>query len=554
MISVVCIIHNKDRIPHALVSSIQSSVQSVINQTYQEWELKVIFYNTNQVYNIFTHIFQDKRIEVKEYGEEFKTYIQTLVHVVNNHTTYNYIAILDINDIWEPNKLEVQAAKLKEFPRIDVIGTKSKYDTGAEPETEPEPEPEPEPEILEIPTNGLYNYNLFKVNPFINSSVVFKRDVLRYMQKPVEEIETETETEIDPDKMAQFYFNRLWLELALYESVLYNINQVALIHKTPHQNNHYKTCYESEYFKSVVSGLKKNYIRIRFFSDFCSSEECKKKYERMCLYKKTNEYGKTKKIYITTTETYTHVFLLNCPIPPNIHVEKECVIGFAHEPPNNSFLNLYYNNFIEFAQKNIGKYFIGSTIGLPSPPFVGHHGFLFHEIPSNISIMPSKKTKIMSIMVSHKSYTIGHKYRHALVSYILKYRLPIDIWGNGAKFYKQRFPENNNIYGDFKSMAEMCDNYMFTIAIENTSHDHYFTEKIVNPFMYHTIPLYWGCKKIEEYFPNYSIKLTGNINMDIITIGRVLKNPEYFRLKHRGDIEDILDKVNLINNVERIIS
>jgi hypothetical protein len=103
-------------------------------------------------------------------------------------------------------------------------------------------------------------------------------------------------------------------------------------------------------------------------------------------------------------------------------------------------------------------------------------------------------------------------------------------------------------------MAEMCDNYMFTIAIENTSHEHYFTEKIVNPFLYHTIPLYWGCKKIEEYFPNYSIKLTGNINMDIITIGRVLKNPEYFRLKHRGDIEDVLDKVNLINNVERIIS
>jgi hypothetical protein len=304
----------------------------------------------------------------------------------------------------------------------------------------------------------------------------------------------------------------------------------------------------------VVSDFKKNYIRIRFFSDFCSSEECKKKYEKMCLYKKIEYYGKTKKIYITTTETYTHVFLLNCPIPPNIHVEKECVVGFAHEPPNNSFLRLYFNNFIEFAQNNIGKYFIGSTIGLPSPPFLGHHGFLFHEMPSNISVVPNKKTKIMSIMVSHKSYTIGHKYRHALVSYILKHKLPIDIWGNGAKNYKRHYPENNNIYGDFKSMSEMCENYMFTIAIENTSHDHYFTEKIVNPFMYHTIPLYLGCKKIEEYFPNYSIKLTGNINMDMITIGRVLKNPEYFALKHKANIEEVLDKVNLINNVERILN
>lgn len=72
--------------------------------------------------------------------------------------------------------------------------------------------------------------------------------------------------------------------------------------------------------------------------------------------------------------------------------------------------------------------------------------------------------------------------------------------------------------------------------------------------MYHTIPLYWGCNKIEEYFPNFSIKLTGNINMDIITINRVLKNPEYFRVKHKIDIEQVLDKVNLIKNVERIIT
>ena len=538
MISIVCLIENKYIITHTLLLSIQS----VINQTFQDWELKVIFYNTSPVYNIITPIFEDKRVEVKKYGEDFKTYIQTLLHVVNNEAVYNYIGILDVNDIWEPNKLELQIAKFKEFSKIDVVGTKSKYDMGDK------------PEILEIPTNGLYNYNLFKVNPFINSSVVFKRDVLRYMQ-PQESVEDiDIDIDIDPNKMTQFYMNRLWLQLSLHDSVLYNINQVTLTHKTPYQNNHYKTCYESEYIKNIISEIKKKYIRIRFFSDFCSSETCKKNYERMCLYKKTDEYGKTKKIYITTTETYTHVFLLNCPIPPNIHVDKDRVIGFAHEPPNNSFLNLYYNNFIEFAQKSIGKYFIGSAIGLPSPPFYGHHGFLFHEMPSNISMFPGKKTKLMSIMVSHKSYTIGHKYRHALVSYILKNKLPIDIWGNGAKFYKQRFPENNNIYGDFKSMAEMCDNYMFTIAIENTSHDHYFTEKIVNPFMYHTIPLYWGCKKIEEYFPNYSIKLTGNINMDIITIGRVLKNPEYFRIKHKINIEDVLDKVNLINNVERILN
>ena len=549
MISIICIIHNAITTSTQL-ESLSASVQSVVNQTYQDWELKVVCYDT------LTLTFEDKRIELKTYGEEFKTYFQTLLHIVNNDAIYNYIGILDVNDIWEPNKLELQASKLKEFPRIDVIGTKSRYDTSASADLEPE--------IPEIPINGLYNYNLFKINPFINSSVVFKRDVLRYIQlqhhdsrphpHPHPHPHSHPQHDIDPDKITLFCMNQLWLQLSIYEAVLYNINQVTLIHKTPYQINHYNTCYGSEYFQKVIADFKKKYIRIRFFSDFCTSETCKQNYERMCLYQKLDYYGKTNKIYFTTTETYTHVILLNCPVPGSLHVEKECVIGFAHEPPDNSFLRLYYNNFIEYAANSIGKYFIGGVGSLPSPPFLGHHGFLFHEMPKNIgSSIRSKKTNIMSIMVSHKSYTPGHKYRHALVSYILKHRLPIDIWGNGAKNYQKHYPKNNNIYGDFKSMAEMCENYMFTIAIENTSHDHYFSEKIVNPLLYDTIPLYWGCKKIEEYFPNYSIKLTGNINMDMITINRVLKNPQYFMEKHKANVIEVLDKVNLIKNVERLL-
>jgi hypothetical protein len=114
----------------------------VVNQTYQNWELKIVFYNTSASAPapILIPTFEDKRIEVIKYGEEFKTYIQMFLHVVNNNAVYNYIGILDINDMWEPNKLELQATKLKEFPRIDVIGTKSKYDSSLE---------------AEIPINGL---------------------------------------------------------------------------------------------------------------------------------------------------------------------------------------------------------------------------------------------------------------------------------------------------------------------------------------------------------------------------------------------------------------
>ena len=101
-------------------------------------------------------------------------------------------------------------------------------------------------------------------------------------------------------------------------------------------------------------------------------------------------------------------------------------------------------------------------------------------------------------------------------------------------------------------MGEMCKDYMFTIAIENTSHEHYFTEKIINPFFNNTIPIYWGCKKIEEYFPKHTIPLTGNITRDIVIINSVLRNPNKYIAEYKINQEMVLNKVNLVKNIERI--
>ena len=118
--------------------------------------------------------------------------------------------------------------------------------------------------------------------------------------------------------------------------------------------------------------------------------------------------------------------------------------------------------------------------------------------------------------------------------------------------YKQKFPNNKNMMGGFKSMEEMCRDYLFTIAIENTSHDYYFTEKIINPLINNTVPLYWGCKRVEEYFPKHTIRLTGNITRDVIIIHSVLRNPNKYIAEYKIDQEMVLNKVNLVKNIERI--
>jgi hypothetical protein len=42
--------------------------------------------------------------------------------------------------------------------------------------------------------------------------------------------------------------------------------------------------------------------------------------------------------------------------------------------------------------------------------------------------------------------------------------------------------------------------YMFSVVVENTKKDYYFTEKLIDCFMTGTIPIYWGCPSIGDFF------------------------------------------------------
>jgi len=539
MISIVALVdYNTTTNTNNTDKSFDDSITSIINQTYKEWELKIVLYNITQNDTSLIQNYKDidSRIDIIKYYENeintpLKALTKALTKAVEQECKYNHIAILYMNDIWATNKLELQTNLILKYPRIDVLGSKSKHEN----------------EVSCIPEGELYHYNILKINPFVNSTVIIKKNILKNLEIVNVGFDVNVNVPIEIDNV----LNALWVKLAIQQCVLYNSGNITVKHNDIKTFLHYKECYNTAVFKQILDYFKSKYIRVKFFSDYCASAHCKQEYERICLVQNIDYYGKTKKIYFTTTETYTHAILLNCPTPANLQVQPKNVIGFAQEPHDTPFLKIYQNNFIEYVVKNIGKYFIGSVDKFPTPTFVGHHGFLFYETPKPLPFIP-QKPKIMSIMVSHKTYTPGHQYRHIVAQHILKYNLPIDIWGNGADSYKREFPNNKYIKGGFKSMEEMCKDYLFTIAIENTSHDHYFTEKIINPFINNTVPLYWGCKKVEEYFPKHTIRLTGNITRDVIIIHSVLRSPNKYITEYKIDQEMVLNKVNLVKNIERI--
>lgn len=276
-------------------------------------------------------------------------------------------------------------------------------------------------------------------------------------------------------------------------------------------------------------------ILIKVFCDFDTSKNCKEKYEKISFLHMIDYYGKDKKIYITDKENYTHAIILNT-IMPKLTISKENVIGLAYEPI--PFLNLT-NEFIEYAKKHIGKYFIGDKKKLPDP-FIEGNAYMWYSIPS---IIMKDKTKLMSIILSQKRFAPGHNYRHLLVEKIIQNNLPIDIYGLGSNLYK--YPSVKGIFKEFEPYA----NYYYSICIENFQSNHYFSEKIINPLLCNCSPIYLGCHNIDKYFNNI-IKLTGNLENDILILINILKNPTiYYNTSYN---KKNINTVNLIENIENL--
>lgn len=101
------------------------------------------------------------------------------------------------------------------------------------------------------------------------------------------------------------------------------------------------------------------------------------------------------------------------------------------------------------------------------------------------------KTKLISMVASGKNFTQGHYFRLSILNYARLRPDKIDLYGR----------QINPI--DYK--LDCLKDYMFSIAIENSKHDYWFTEKLLDCFLTGTIPIYWGCPSIDNFFDRNGI-------------------------------------------------
>lgn len=94
-----------------------------------------------------------------------------------------------------------------------------------------------------------------------------------------------------------------------------------------------------------------------------------------------------------------------------------------------------------------------------------------------------KKTKMCSTFASDKRFAVGHRLRHEVIS---QFSDKMDVFGKEYKFI------------DFKE--DGLSEYRYSVTIENSIQEYYWTEKIADCFATKTIPIYWGCKSVINYF------------------------------------------------------
>jgi hypothetical protein len=73
--------------------------------------------------------------------------------------------------------------------------------------------------------------------------------------------------------------------------------------------------------------------------------------------------------------------------------------------------------------------------------------------------------------------------------------------------------------------------YRFSLAIENSVGPHLWTEKVADCFLAWTVPLYYGCTNLEQYFPEDSFLRVDADNPAAVcaTLGKLRESKEWER-------------------------
>ncbi len=156
-----------------------------------------------------------------------------------------------------------------------------------------------------------------------------------------------------------------------------------------------------------------------------------------------------------------------------------------------------------------------------------------------------KKNKLISVISSAKVQTEGHRKRLEFVKGLKEhFGEELDLFGAGLNHIEDKW--------------DALKDYKYHIALENSSFNDYWTEKLSDPYLAGCYPIYYGCPNIYDYFDKGALS---TINVDdlqgsIQKIEQILSQDLYNKnqTQIQGAKSLVLDKYNLFPAIINLIS
>lgn len=198
-------------------------------------------------------------------------------------------------------------------------------------------------------------------------------------------------------------------------------------------------------------------------------------------------------------------------------IDNSKVIFFGKEPKHVKLFSWNKKCYAKFHHNDLNTWM----------PQTWQVGISYNDLLTN----KFEKNKNISVIDTGKLSLIGHKNR---VNFIkkLKNDIDIDIYG---KLNNKILPEKDKKNG--------LINYKYYLSIENGKTDFYFSEKFVDALLCWCVPFYWGCSKINEFFPEKSY-----VNINIYDYKKSL-----FKIKDTINSNYIEENLNAISEARHLI-
>lgn len=208
-----------------------------------------------------------------------------------------------------------------------------------------------------------------------------------------------------------------------------------------------------------------------------------------------------------------------------IQVESYYILGHIYQQIYNydfdivlTFTNGFYN------KPNTYKFLPYNKVYWISP---GYHFIQNLNLPhlNPIKYLPRDKKLQVSMLCGEKNYAPGHIFRRQVWESQEKMIFPKKFMHSQNYGDLKIFNDNKKI-SDGKDKTELFVDSMFHIAIENNQDIDYFTEKLIDCFVSLTIPIYYGCPNIGDYFDLKGMIIINNIN-DLNNLNNIISEKYY---------------------------